>query len=114
MNFIYRKRRLDVFSAISSKNHGEEVDSEAEDLANLDVLQRKSSLLTIDTTANNQDSERLTKQMVSHLGPEMDEQKFEDVDVDINPIQSPAALVPRGNKKTNKAKRKYAMKGAAQ
>ena len=44
----------------------------------------------------------------------MVEQKFEDVEVDVNPIQSPAALVPRGNKKTNKAKRKYAMKGAAQ
>lgn len=114
MNFIYRKRRLDVFSAISSQDHGEEVDSEAEDLANLDVLQRKSSLLTVDTTAHHQDSERPTKLLISRLGPEMVEQKFEDVEVDVNPIQSPAALVPRGNKKTNKAKRKYAMKGAAQ
>jgi len=57
MKFIYGKRRLDVFSAISSQENSEDVDSEAEELANLNILKRKSSLLTTTTTPEHQASE---------------------------------------------------------
>lgn len=98
MNFPHGKGRLAVFSEISPENDSEE-DLSEDEIAELGLHMQKSSLLTSATSRDIMNTPPTSAVLDEEI-------KFEDCKV--NQVQQ--SMAPRGNKKTNKAKRKYALK----